>query len=54
MKLSHLARLTPGQVRKVRKMHKQGVQQNVIAERMQVSQAAITMLLSGKTYRGVK
>lgn len=53
-KVSHLARLTPQQVRWARAQHVAGVASKSIAAKLKASKTAISFLLSGKTYTNVK
>jgi predicted transcriptional regulator len=53
IKISARALLTPRQVRMIRERRKQGHTQTRLAKDFGVSQSAIAMLLSGKTYRKV-
>ena len=52
-KVSHLAKLTPSEVRKIRNLSNNKVPQKLLAEKFQVSQATISNLLQGKIYTRV-
>lgn len=51
--VSHLAKLTPVMVRRARRMYLQKISQIKIAKELGVSQACVSYLLSGATYRRV-
>lgn len=51
MKLSARAKLSMRQARRIRLLRKQGWTQAKLAERFRVSQSAVYMLVSGKTYK---
>jgi predicted transcriptional regulator len=51
--VSWLAKLTPAQVRWARKLHREGLAQSRIAERLKVSQSTVSNLIRGITYRRV-
>lgn len=50
-KRSHLAQLTAAEVRRARRDHAMGITQPVIAQRLGISQSAVSMLLRGLTYK---
>jgi len=53
---SHRAKLTPKQVRQIRKLYKKDRKrwsQSALAKMFQVSQSAISFLLNGTTYKRV-
>lgn len=52
-RVSHLAKLTPKQVRDIRSRAAIGESQALLAKLFKVSITAISLLLSGKTYRHV-
>ena len=52
--VSHLAKLTPRQVRWVRSQFASGKSMRCIAKKLSVSQTAVSFLICGKTYTHVK
>ena len=51
--VSHLAKLTPTDVRRIRKLHTKGTGQNALAVLFKVSQRTINQLVNRRTYRNV-